>query len=245
MEKPYVLWVVDAQNDFFDEEYDVYDWTSHVARKQKPALAVPGSKGIRENLGSLVRYAQGAKDWRVLGSLDAHTDKDVKHFSRWPVHCMKGFAGYFPIPEVDDRDWYEIERPIAKVGMEKISDSALRQYYLAGAGPLFFEKSERPEDTDPNACNSCRVNQNVAPALEVVKPKVVAICGLALGYCVKEARDYFKELGLKVELVTDAIKEFSVDELALYGQWKREGDFLVHTSDVIEGKLEKLIGESA
>jgi len=238
MEMPFLLWIVDAQNDFFDEEYNVYDGTSHTTRKQKPALGVPGSRGIRENLRLLVNYAQNTKDWRISGSLDAHTAQDVKHFSRWPVHCLKGSAGYFPIPEVDNRDWYEVERSIAKIEMGKMLVIALKKYYLAGKDPLFFEKGERLEDSDPNACNSCRVNPNVAPALEIIQPKVIAICGLALGYCVKEARDYFKELGYKVALVTDAIKEFSAEELALYGKWHADGDVLVHTSDVTAGKLE-------
>jgi nicotinamidase-related amidase len=230
-----LLWIVDTQNDFFDTEYEVYGQAS----RAKPALSVPGSKIIRENLGLLSAYTKRTENWCSSGSLDAHTDQDVKHFSRWPVHCLKGYAGYFPIPEVDARDWNEFEKPIARITMKNQSDASLDYYRgLLGLHHLvFFEKGERPEDTDPNACNSCRVNPNVAPMLSLLQPKMIVICGLALGYCVKEARDYFKELGYKVALVTDAIKEFSAEELALYGKWHAEGDILVHTSDVIEGKL--------
>lgn len=236
--KSYLLWIVDAQNDFFDETYAVHDWTSHKTRMQKPALSVPRSKNIRHNLNLLSSYARNTKNWCTSGSLDTHTEQDVKHFSRWPIHCLKGFAGYFPIVEVDDRDWNEHEKPITRITMEKLSDAALNCHLShLNLNPLFFEKGERPEDTDPNTCNSCRVNPNVAPAMEIIQPKIIVICGLALGYCVKEARDYFKELGYKVALVTDAIKEFSAEELALYGKWHAEGDVLVHTSDVLEGKL--------
>lgn len=140
---------------------------------------------------------------------------------------------------MDGREWNEFEKPIAKVEMAKLSPEGLAYYrsQLNNFNPLFFEKGERPEDTDPNACNSCRVNPNVGPMLSLIAPKTIVICGLALGYCVKEARDYFKELGYKVALVTDAIKEFSAEELALYGKWHSEGDTLVHLRDVLEGKL--------
>lgn len=234
-----LLWVVDTQNDFFDEPYEVFDWTARKSRMQNPTLPVPGSHSIRENLGKLVKYTlANSKEWITSGTLDAHTHQDVNHFSRWPVHCLKGTPGYFPIHEVDNRDWYEHEHPIPRVPMQKLSYKALEATITPIYNEIvFFEKGERAEDNDPDACNSCRVNPNVAPALEIWKPELIVVCGLALGYCLKEARDYFKELGYKVAVVTDASKEFAAEELALYGKWHAEGDKLVHTHDVLNAKL--------
>lgn len=90
-EKPYLLWIVDAQNDFFDEVYEVYDWTTHKRRLQKPSLSVPDSITIRLNLAILRNHASKKPDWLISGSLDTHTERDVKHFSRWPIHCLKGY----------------------------------------------------------------------------------------------------------------------------------------------------------
>lgn len=234
-----LLWIVDTQNDFFDSPYEVWGKGNprpqHL-RLQSPGLAVPDSFTIRENLRELVEYAKVQKTWKLAGSLDSHTHLDVKHFSQWPIHCLKGQPGYFPIPEVDDRLWYE--ESIPTVGMQAYTQQELERLIPPLHREIvFFEKGERPDDTDPNACNSCRVNPNVEPALRLMHPDLIVICGLALGYCVKEARNYFKELGYPVALVTDAIKEFSAEELTLYGSWHAEGDKLVHTADVLAGKL--------
>lgn len=249
MTNPIVLWNVDAQNDFFDAPFDdageKVSWelprfsrpsaTKPVSGKiYDPGLAVPGSDYIRPHLQSLHEYAQKTPDWRVMGSMDNHTEADVKHLGKWPKHCMKGTPGQYLIEEIrtGKEGW---------IPLEALSADELEKRIRGASGSVYFEKHERPEDTDPDACNSCRVNPNVAPALTLLQPKVIALTGVALGYCIKEARDYFKELGYKVALVTDAIKEFSADELSLYGTWKEEGDLLVHTSDVLAGRLEELL----
>lgn len=230
-----VIWDVDTQNDFFDSDFE------YEGKVYKPQLGVPGAGSIRSNLKELLTYASSNPNYRIMGSVDAHTDADVKHFAKWPKHCKIGTPGQLKIEETNLEN-------TGYVPMEKLSDDRLGDLiyeyqgpYDERQGPLYFEKSERKEDLDPDACNSARVNPNVAPILEKLEPKVIAVCGVALGYCVKEAVEYFLELGYKVALVTDAIKEFSADELALYSDWKARGAYLVHTRDVLAGKLEELV----
>jgi len=224
----YILWDVDTQNDFFDSKF------TYQGRTYDPKLGVPEAGSIRPNLQKLIHYAITKPGWRVMGTVDAHTEADKKHLSKWPKHCMKDTPGQLKIEETRLEDTIFI-------GMEDLSERLLEKYVVEDKGAVYFEKHERPQDTDPDACNSAAVNPNVAKALKKINPKLITVTGVALGYCVKEAVNYFLDLGYKVALVTDAIKEFSPDELTLYADWKNHGAILVHTRDVLAGKLEELV----
>lgn len=231
MSKTIIVWDVDTQQDFFDSEFVEHE------RVYKPALAVPGAGAMRQNMHDILSYASNREGYRIMGSVDAHTYKDKKHFEKWPVHCRKETPGQLKIPETRLAGTKFIP-------MDALTDEDLEAQVVNYSGPVYFEKRERPTDTDADACNSCRVNENVAPALEAVEPGVIAVTGVVLGYCVKEAVDYFLELGYKVAIVTDAVKEFAADELALYAGWKNRGVMLLHTRDVLAGKLEVMLTSS-
>lgn len=225
----YILWDVDTQNDFFDREFE------YEGKWFKPALPVPESGDIRPNLAKLISNAKIMPGWRIMGSVDAHTEDDVRHIKKWGKHCMKETLGQTKIYETYPAHGAEY------IPAEKIQKEELEEIIQRKTTPVYFEKHERPQDEDPDACNSVRVNANVEEALKIAKPKVIAVAGVVLGYCVKGAVDYFLDLGYKVALVTDAIKEFSPDELTLYADWKKRGAVLVHTRDVLQGKLEELV----
>lgn len=240
MTGPIVIWDVDTQNDFFDRwflqrhETIVSMLMSEPIAQVAPALGVPGSHTILENLGVLVNYATSTPGYRLMGSVDAH-DGTEAHCRKWPAHCIKGTTGQEKINETTTRN-------AAYVTMERSQVRALEEL-VGSRRPLYFEKTQRPEDPDPDYCNSVRVNPNVERALELVDPKLIAVSGVVLGYCVKSAVEYFLELGYKVAVITDAIKEFDPNELTLYKEWADRGVLLTNTRTVMSGGLESLADE--
>ncbi|MBI4144098.1 hypothetical protein HY486_02535 [Candidatus Woesearchaeota archaeon] len=225
-QKTSILWLTDTINDFFDTRF------SHNGKVYVPGLPVAGSSVIRPNLKQLVTYAWTNPNWKILGGVDAHTT-DVKHFSKWPKHGVKGTPGQMQIEETKLPDAVYV--PIECVSKEKLES------IVNFNEPVYFEKAERSTDVGADASLSPRVNYNVAPALAMIEPRVIVLAGLVLGYCVKEAKDYFVELGYKIAVVSDAVKEFDKSELALLDSWEKEGVLLVKTEDIMQGKLEALV----
>ncbi|MEK6964430.1 MAG: hypothetical protein AABX70_08480 [Nanoarchaeota archaeon] len=228
MKNPIIVWKVEPINDFFDEPF------TQNGMVYQPKLAVPGSKSIRENLSLVARYAANTPGYRDMGTVDDHTANDIMHVKKWGMHSERGTAGQALIHEVQLPNTLYIPQT-TEVDPKLVAEATLH------TGPVYFFKHERTEDTDADACNSPRANPNIAATLAEIKPSLILLGGVVLGYCVKDARDYFRELRYRVGHVTDATKEFAADELALYGKWKEEGDLLVHTYDVLVGKLEELV----
>jgi|GEM_PF-3675490 len=221
----FVLWDVDTQNDFFDTPF------THEGVTYQPSLPVPDARSIRTNLKQLVQYATTHNNWRLLGSVDAHTKDDVRHLAAWGTHCMQGTPGAQKISET--------YLPTTRfVPAKKLLPEHLERI-VTNEQPIYFEKHEWKEDATANDCNSCAANRNVEPALRQLQPKTIALCGVVLGYCVKDAANYFLEKGYRVALITDAIKEFAADELAQYASWKDRGVLLLHTRDILNGTLEE------
>lgn len=213
-EQELVLWVVDAQNDFFDRPYD----------GGQPALAVPGAVDIADNLGKVVQYAWKQPGWYVSGTVDAHDD-DPLHFAKWPKHCVKGTPGQLHIAET--RLQYAVFVPVESGA-----------YVGDLTEPVFFEKKERSYHTEPDESTSPKCNDNIKPYLERIKPRAIVIAGVVLGFCVKEAVEYFLEMNYAVAVVQDAIKEFAPEELQLYTEWERRGVLLTSTEEVVSEALE-------
>ncbi len=228
-----VLWDVDTQNDFFGRDFES-NGTSY-----KPALGIPGSESIRENLRKIIQYTYNNDNWRIMGSVDAHTIKDKLHLAKWPIHCIKGTPGQLKIPETQLPETVFI--PMKKLEREELEE------ILEKNKAVYFEKSELPNAKNADECNSCKVNPNIETMLDLVRPKLIILDGVALDFCVKEAYNYFKSmtsfdqrdsLNYRLGLVTDAIKEFNPEALSLYGRWKTKERILTNTEQVLAGQFE-------
>ena len=239
-----IIWDVDTQNDFFDVRFE--DDKSEpigehprdhypIYQEIEPKLPVPDARTVTDNLVKLLMLEE-KPGYRVMGSVDAHVGTE-EHCKKWPAHCIRGTVGQEKIVP-------PLFRARRYISMEHWTNESL-DVLVESRRALYFEKTQRPEDTDPDYCNSVRVNPNVEYVLEKVNPGMIAVCGVVLGYCVKGAVEYFLDLGYKVAVITDAIKEFDPNELKLYKEWADRGVLLTNTRTVTSGGLEKFVDGAA
>ena len=151
------------------------------------SLYVPGAEGIIPNLKKLMVYAQ-EQGIPVLSSADAHLPDDPS-FAQWPPHCVIGTPGQRRIRETQLASPDVIpNRPGAFVSPGRWS------------GQTVIEKTEYDVSTNPNF-------EAILTSLggSLGQPRFV-VFGVATEYCVRGAALALRERGLRVDLVTDAIR---------------------------------------
>jgi nicotinamidase/pyrazinamidase len=210
-----LYWPVDIQRDFIDED---------------GKLTVK-AREIRENIAALTRRAgtimgltHKAHDYRVMGSVDAHTADDPE-FKTYPEHCVRGTPGQLLIPEA------ELPKTLY-VRNEAYAPKLLDEMAGYREGPVMLEKQHPDVFTNPNT----------DALLSRLNPKVVALYGVCTDICVNAAAEGFLKRGYTVAVITDAIKEYSADAArACKASWAGKGARFMTTDEVLEGGLEKLL----
>ena len=206
-----IFWNVDTQFDFMrnDESFP-------------GTLAVPGARGIEDNLDRLTTYAH-KNGIQIVFSGDWHTEKS-KEFSdnpdfrlTFPPHCLIGTKGAEYVPATTP------ENPLIVDWRREFDREAFKlhegDYILYKDAFDVFAGS--PESPYAAAC------------LEILNPERAVVYGVATNVCVDFAVVGLKERGVEVYAVVDAIKE--LPELPLeetIDGWKSRGVSLITTEEI-------------
>jgi nicotinamidase/pyrazinamidase len=153
------------------------------------ALYMPFAERIVSNIVALNRYA-ASKSIPVVSTMDAHTENDPE-FRVWPPHCVAGTAGQ--------------QKPAATL-LEKRVVIPMRPGLpdISSAQQMIIEKQSL----------DCFTNPNLELLLHRLGAERCIVYGVATEICVKNAISGLLNLGSKIELVTDAIKEIDAKAAA-------------------------------
>jgi len=177
-----IVWVVDTQKDFIDED---------------GKLSVPGAVDIRQNILSTLLTAEKF-DVSIYGSVDAHEKNDVE-FLDYPVHCVIDTDGQKNIPESiishPDNVYYV---PNNGQGVDMSSFEGARQVYFEKQCVNIWDKCKGQPD-------------NIQTLLRMTDITDVYVVGVATELCVLEAVLGFLARDYNVFVVEDATKGLSVD----------------------------------
>lgn len=202
-----VFYNVDTQSDFMNPN---------------GALYVPNAVDIIPNLKALTEYAR-EHEIRVLGSVDAHAEKDAEMQANggpFPFHCMVGTPGQKHVPETEPK------RPLFVQNREY--DEFELEQVLAHESEIFFEKQHYDVFT----------NTNASKMLESVCERKVVVYGVATDYCVKAAALGMKKMKFDVYLAKDAIMPVTYDGgVAALIEMRKADVRLFPTAEVLRGRL--------
>lgn len=174
-----VFWDVDTQEDFMNKN---------------GALPVPDAEKIKLALKSLTQYAL-KNDILILGSVDRHFDDDDE-LHIFPPHCMNNTLGQKKISETSSKNMIYIESKVGMFGKYVDYTNDEIQIYTRSYNHILFEKQNINVFT----------NRNVIKFINKLRVSSVIVYGVATEYCVKEAVLGLLKIGIKVYIVTDAIK---------------------------------------
>jgi nicotinamidase/pyrazinamidase len=146
------------------------------------ALYVPGAEGIVDKVAALNRYA-ASKGILVVSTMDAHAENDPE-FGSWPPHCVAGTA---PQRKAEAT---LLDRRVT------IPNAAGELPDLDGVQQVLMEK----QSVD---CFTCL---NLPALLRKLAPERCVVYGVVAEVCVKNAAMGLLRLGLRVEIVTDAVR---------------------------------------
>lgn len=170
------------------------------------ALYVPGAETIVKSLGDLTRFA-AANQIQIVSTMDAHSEDDPE-FKSWKPHCV-----------------------VETAGQRKTAGTLL-------AGPVVLSEPETAKDAPQIIVEKqsidCFTNPKLVPLLELLDPDRVVLYGVATEVCVRCAAFGLLKSGLRVELVTDAIKSLNeADERDVLERFQEQGGSTIKSSDVL------------
>ncbi len=205
-----IFWDVDTQVDFMKKEGNLY---------------VPDAEEIIPNLEKLIRYAR-IKRIPLFGSVDHHSfsdseirEEDFDYNDTFPPHCMAGTPGQEKIEET---------RPLHPlwIGTEEQDQEKLKAKMKNHEGEIFLQKQEFDVFTNPNT----------GKLLDIVKPEIIVVLGVALDVCIAYAVEGFIKRGaVDIYLVTDAVKPINKQKgHQLISDWKKRGVRMITTTDVVD-----------
>lgn len=225
-----IFYDVDTQNDFMNKDGGLY---------------VPGAESIKGNLELLTKTAvEGGIP--VFGSVDLHFGTSdyrhregelIKHGGPFPEHCIADTEGQKKIKETlhEALELLYLEHNLdwdANVLSRKELERKLTEF-LSGVRPnsgrgVFFEKQNYDVSTNPY----------FERALNIIKPEVAFVYGVATDYCVKAAVKGLVNNGVKVYVVTDAISGITKEGVnSTLEEFKSLGVKFITTKEVVRGAL--------
>lgn len=147
------------------------------------ALYAPGAERIVERVAALSHWA-GSRRIPVISTVDAHAENDPE-FRVWPPHCVAGTNG---------------QRKPASTLLDSraVVPNAGNPPELGDARQILLEK----QSVD------CFTAMHLSAILDRLAAERYIVCGVVTEVCVKNAVLGLLKTGRRVELVTDAIKEF-------------------------------------
>lgn len=185
-------------------------------------LSIKGADTIAPNLAKLSKYsAENLVFW--LATMDSHILEDMEISSApdfkttFPPHCLINSAGEERIPET-----FRKNPLILDMQLQSLDDT--------------WPNLETNYDSIVFKKNNIDVfsNKNFDQLLNLIKPKVLVVFGVATDFCVKLAVEGLLIRNFKVVLVKDAVYAIDKDvEKKLFGYWEFQGVRLMTTDQVI------------
>ena len=166
---------------FFDVD------TQHDFISKNGRLYVKGAEKIVNNLKRLTNFARNNRI-PIFASVDKHV-KDDPEFKIFPVHCVAGTLGEKKIRQT-------LLKGAITVSSKKYERNKLTAI-LKRAKQIIIEKNTYDVFSNPN----------LKTLLKDVK--IAYVYGVATDYCVKFACLGLRKLGIKTNLIIDAIKAVS------------------------------------
>lgn len=204
-----VFWNVDTQRDFMNTD---------------GALPIPNADAIKPNLRVLTQYAERNGIY-VVNTGDWHDEKskEVSDAPDWvntfPMHCKIGSYGAEFIPETLPENPYVIDWRDASFDERKVSQT--RNLILYKDKFSIFEG-----------------NPHTQGVLELVKPKLIVVYGVATDVCVKQAVLGLQQRKYSCYVVTDAIKGITDERTnSALEEMARTGAKFTTTQEVLERRI--------
>jgi len=172
------------------------------------ALYVPGAECLTGTIASLNQFA--AKNGiPVLSTVDAHTEDDPE-FQTWPPHCVAGTVGQ--------------QKPaVTLAGKPVVVPNYGDLPATDGAQQILLEK----QTVD------CFTNLHLLALLQRLGAERSVVYGVVTEICVKNAIFGLLKIGLKVDLVTDAIRALNSSEaVVMMEDFQRAGGTLTTSSRI-------------
>jgi len=157
MKRQTVFWDVDTQFDFMRPEGKLY---------------VPGAESIIDRVSEVRKFAL-ENGYSMIADIDWHSTNDEEisdapDFKQtFPPHCIAGSPG-------SERVGYLGNVPIGYVEIDKMSDDSLKELVDKDQFHIVIKKDSIDAFDNPNTDR----------LVELVKPKVMAVFGVALDFCV-------------------------------------------------------------
>jgi nicotinamidase-related amidase len=172
-----VLWDVDTQNDIILQSSD---------------FAVPGACKMMKNFGKAIKFYE-KQGYMIMGTVDAHVSKECVSGTRdanLPLHCIKGTMGQLKIKSTQGDILFVSDNKYDLRALDMIIEEVKK------GKRVYFEKQTQ----------SCETNKNIKYVFEKLGVSEVYFIGVLTNVCIKFADKFFKKLGIKTFLVTNAIK---------------------------------------
>ncbi len=211
MKNSTIFWDVDTQFDFMKPEGRLY---------------VPGAEEIIDTVSNIRRFALD-QGYSILGDVDWHTRDNPEisdtpdYKETFPPHCMAGEPGservgdlgtvainYVPVEETDEAE-------LRKLIQKKPFHVVIRKQSLS-----VFD------------------NPNTNKLVDMIRPKRIAVFGVALDFCVTcVVHSLAERQGLELVLLKDAVKGLqSRPDDVIYDEFRRMG-VTIQTFDEFKGQL--------
>lgn len=211
MKNSTIFWDVDTQFDFMNPQGHLY---------------VPGAEEIIDTVSNIRRFALD-QGYSILGDVDWHTRDNPEisdtpdYKETFPPHCMAGEPGA-------KRVGYLGSVAIDYVPVEEIGEAALRKLIEKELFHVVIRKQSL----------SVFDNPNTARLVDMIRPKRIAVFGVALDFCVTcVVTGLAKRKDLELVLLKDAVKGLqSRPDDAIYDEFRRMG-VTIQAFDEFKGQL--------
>ncbi len=200
-----IFWNVDTQYDFMRKDGKLY---------------VANAEVIEPKLAQLTNYARERKI-QVINTADWHKP-DSKELSRtpdfmttFPEHCMQNTAGARYIPATKPTAPYTIDWEAEGFDAKKVKETREVTLYK-------------------DAFDIFAGNKYAAKVVNILKPELAVVYGVATNVCVNYAVQGLLERKVKVVVPLDAIKELPTLPLEeTLNAWTQKGAILTTVDDII------------
>ncbi len=206
-EKNIIFWDIDTQFDFINPNGKLY---------------IPGADNITDNISQTRRFAL-TNGYSIIASVDWHSldDKEISQEpdfkNTFPPHCLASQPG-------SQRIGYLGDIPIEHIDIESVDDNELR---------TLTDKPQYHIVIRTNTVNMFQ-NPNTTALLEIVKPKLSIVFGVALDVCVLHALNGLLRWG-KTEIIVlkDAVEGLQIiSNEDVYKQLQNKGVRIAELSDI-------------
>jgi nicotinamidase/pyrazinamidase len=204
--KQTIFWDVDTQFDFMQPTGKLY---------------VPGAETIIDKVSAVRKFAfdNGCSmiadiDWHSLDNEEISASPDFK--KTFPPHCMAGEPG-------SERVGYLGNVPIGYVETDKMPDNSLKKLVDKDQFHIVIKKESIDAFDNPNTDR----------LLKLIKPKVVAVFGVALDFCVYYVlQGLAKYKSIKLILLRDVTKGLNGrPENEIFNELQQKGVEVIKLAD--------------